>query len=182
MSETKANDVSATLAQIEQELGAGMVPRIFRLMEGNPPLLTHLWGQFRQLVLGGELPRILKESLGLVVATAARCDYVKAVHLHSLAIQGLAPASIAALREGKFDDGALSDTTKAALRFASKTAAMRQAAGDAAAWGRLRSEAAQALGEATQDPAEQVELLATVALFEQICTVANVLGLDPAQP
>jgi alkylhydroperoxidase family enzyme len=181
MSESRTHDAQVTLNEIEQELGVGMVPRIFRLLEGNPGLLQHIWGQFRLLVLGGELPRVLKESLGLVVATAARCEYVKAVHLHSLAIQGLAPAALEALRAGSFDAEPLSPTTRAALRFAVKATEMRQG-GDAARWEVLRGEAARALGEASQDPGEQVELLATVALFEQICTVANVLGLDPAQP
>ncbi len=31
-----------TFEQIEQELGAGMVPRIFKLLESQPMLLAHL--------------------------------------------------------------------------------------------------------------------------------------------
>lgn len=38
-----------TFAQIEQDLGAGMVPRIFKILEPQPLLLAHLWGQFGQL-------------------------------------------------------------------------------------------------------------------------------------
>ncbi len=89
MSNSGSIPASETFEQIERELGAGIVPRIFKLLESHPDLLNHLWGQFRTIVLQGSLPRILKEMLGLVVATATHCDYVKGVHLHSLSLQGV---------------------------------------------------------------------------------------------
>src|SRR5689334_4447231 len=83
--------------QIEQELGAGMVPRIFKLLEAYPDLLTHLWGQFRITILQGSLPRTLKEMAGLVVAVSTHCDYVQIIHMHSLTLQGVAKEALEAL-------------------------------------------------------------------------------------
>ena len=107
-----------TFEQIEQELGAGMVPRIFKLLEPQPVLLAHLWGQFRAIVLQGDLPRILKELLGLVVARATECEYVQVVHLHSLTLQGMDREALAAVNRGDYEAAELSNLTKAALRFA----------------------------------------------------------------
>ncbi|MBV8883796.1 MAG: carboxymuconolactone decarboxylase family protein [Chroococcidiopsidaceae cyanobacterium CP_BM_RX_35] len=81
MSNAESLLVQQTFEQTERELGAGMVPRIFQLLETQPMMLVHLWGQFRATILHGHLPRVLKEMIGLVVATATHCDYVQRVAL-----------------------------------------------------------------------------------------------------
>jgi AhpD family alkylhydroperoxidase len=171
-----------TFDQIEQELGAGMIPRIFRLLEGYPVLLGHLWGQFRTIVLQGSLPRILKEMVGLVVASTTHCEYVKAVHLHSLTLQGVDQASLDAVKNGDYGAEVISTPVRKALQFAGLATAIRSNYGDPTQWPLLRHQTAQALEDADLEEGEQLELVATVALFEQICTVANLFQLDPNQP
>lgn len=174
-----------TFEQIEQELGAGMVPRIFKLLEPQPALLNHLWGQFRTIILQGCLPRVLKELVGLVVATSTHCDYVKVVHLHSLTLQGMEQQSLDAVRQGNYDVEYVSTTAKEALRFAALATATRAAYSGVEGqetWQELRQQTAQALEHTGLEEEEKFELVATVALFEQICTVANLLNLDPSQP
>ena len=172
-----------TFEQIEQELGAGMVPRIFKLLESQPMLLSHLWGQFRAIVLQGHLPRVLKELLGLVVATATHCDYVRFVHLHSLTLQGVDKKALEAVNRGDYGAEDISTLARKALRFAALTTATRAAyAADLADWQELRQQTAQALEATGLESEEKFELVATVALFEQICTVANLLALDSSQP
>ncbi len=175
-----------TFEQIEQELGAGMVPRIFKLLEPQPVLLAHLWGQFRVIVLQGDLPRILKELLGLVVARATECEYVQVVHLHSLTLQGMDRDALAAVNRGDYEAAELSNLTKAALRFAalatSTRAAYASATENRGRWQELRQQTTQALEATGLEEEEKFELVATVGLFEQICTVANLLDLDPNQP
>ena len=182
----ESSSTQQTFEQIEQELGAGMVPRIFKLLEPHPTLLNHLWGQFRTIILQGHLPRVIKELVGLVVATATHCDYVKVVHLHSLTLQGMEQQALDAVRQGNYDVEYFSSTAKEALRFATLATATRTAyssveeAGNS--WQELRQQTAQALEYTGLEEEEKFELVATVALFEQICTVANLLNLDPSQP
>lgn len=185
MATTEALLVQQTFEQIEQELGAGMVPRIFKLLESQPMLLTHLWGQFRAIVLQGHLPRVLKELLGLVVATATHCDYVRVVHLHSLTLQGVDKKALEAVNRGDYGAKEISTVARAALHFAALTTATRAAYAsteDQGTWQELRQQTAQALKAIDLEEEEKFELVATVALFEQICTVANLLALDPNQP
>lgn len=167
--------------EIERELGVGMVPRLFKLLEDQPVLLGHIWGQFRMVVLQGNLPRIVKEMAGLVIATTTHCDYIRVVHLHSLSIQGVDERTLKLVREGNYTATELSNATRAALRFADSSAATRAAyaTGD---WPDLRRQTAQALAQTDLDEAETAELVLTVALFEQLCTIANLLALDPSQP
>lgn len=171
---------AAIFNQIEQELGAGMVPRIFLLLESQPNLLIHLWGQFRTIVLQGELPRVLKEMIGLVVASATHCDYVRVVHLHSLTLQGIQGQVLESLRQGQFQIQGVSDLTEQALRFAVSATTTRSASqGD---WQEQRQATLDLLAALPLEESEKFELVATVSLFEQICSVAILLNLDPSQP
>lgn len=175
-----------TFEQIEQELGAGIVPRIFKLLEPQPVLLAHLWGQFRAIVLQGYLPRVIKEMLGLVVATATHCEYVRVVHMHSLTLQGMDQKALEAVIRGEYGAKEISNVARAALQFAALATATRAAYDSSTegqgTWQELRQQTAQALEDTGLEEEEKFELVATVALFEQICTVANLLDLDPSQP
>ncbi len=179
-----------TFAQIERELGAGMVPRLFRLLEGQPVLLAHIWGQFRGVVLQGALPRVLKEMIGTVVATAMHCDYVRAVHLHSLTIQGVEREQLDAVARGDYAHAHLSNAMRDALRYAALAArtnasyALPPAAADDSpeGWIALRERTADALARPDFDAAERAELVLTVALFTQICVLASAFALDPNDP
>ncbi len=187
--ETTTNPTSAMLfGEIERELGVGMVPRIFRLLEGQPAILAHIWGQFHAVVIGGRLPRTLKEMVGSIVADTTHCPYVQAIHLHSLATQGIDDATLTALRTGNYDDIRLSMTTRNALCFAflaAKTHASYASPGTQPGdehWRTLRAETHDALATSGLTNDEQGELVLTVALFEQICMVANLFALDPSDP
>lgn len=177
---------AATFDQIEREMGAGMVPRIFRLLENQPVLLSHIWGEFRSVVLQGALPRVLKEMIGTVVATEMHCEYVRIVHLHSLAIQGADKAILDAVRNGDYTAMPLSAAVRKTLRFAllaTRTNASYALPANAMdGWQELRTQTGEALAATGFSAIEQAELVISVALFTQICTIANLLGLDPNDP
>ncbi len=181
---SKSSAAQKTFDQIEQELGAGMVPRIFKLLEPQPELLANLWGQFQVTVLHGYLPRVLKEMVGLVVATATHCDYVRVVHLHSLTLQGVDKRTLEAVNRGNYGADEISTMARKTLQFAALAAATRTtySSPDINTWKDLRRQTTHALDITGLEEQEKFELVATVALFEQICTVANLLGLDPSQP
>lgn len=184
MSSAESLLIRQTFEQIEQELGAGMVPRIFQLLEPHPMILVNLWGQFRETILHGNLPRVLKEMIGLVVATATRCEYVQGVHLHSLSLQGMDEQALEAVKQGNYGTEVIGTVARNALRFAALTTATRAAycSSGNSNWRELRQQTTAALKATDLEDDEKFELVATVALFEQICTVANLLALDPSQP
>lgn len=176
-----------TFSEIERELGAGMVPRIFKLLGAQPELLAHLWGQFRLIILRGQLPRTLKEMIGLIVAVSTHCDYVKIVHMHSLSLQGIDQAALEAIVRGDYAPQQLSSLSREVLRFTALAVATRSSypspfGTSTVNWSTLRSQTGQTLATLNLSQEEKTEVLLAIAFFEQICTVANLLELDPAQP
>ena len=170
-----------TLEQIEQEFGVGTVPQVFKLLKSQPALLHHLWGQFHTLVLHGDLPRVLKEMVGLVVATATHCDHIRLVLMQSLVQQHADPHALTAIMQGHYEAAAVSHATLAVLQFVNTAIADRSASGTLtkSQWQLLHCKTRQALDNTGLEEGEQLELVATIALFEQLCTVANLLKLEP---
>ncbi|XGV96972.1 MAG: hypothetical protein ACAF41_30140 [Leptolyngbya sp. BL-A-14] len=168
--------------QIEQEFSTNNVPQVFKQLESQPVLLTHLWGQFHALVLQGDLPRMLKEMVGLVVAGNGRCDHICNVLLHSLSEQQADQQTLTAIVRGDFEAAAVSHATLAVLRFTAM-AILQYTTGDTRdsdQWQQLQDQTRQALNDTGLEEGEQVELVATIALFEQLCLVANLLQIDPS--
>ena len=170
-----------TLKQIEQEFSAGTVPQVFKLLKSQPALLTHLWGQFHALVLHGDLPRMLKEMVGLVVATTAHCDHMRLVLIQSLIQQQADRRALTAIVQGRYEAAEVSHATLAVLQFTTIAIANRTASGalTKSQWQLLHYKTQQALDDTGLEEGEQLELIATIALFEQLCTVANLLKLKP---
>lgn len=182
---TESFPIQQIFDQIEQELGVGIVPQIFRLLESQPALLINFWGQFRTVVLRGHLPRVLKEMIGIVVADATRCDYVRVVHLHSLTLQGIEQKTLEAVSRGDYKSGDISTLTQEVLQFTALATAIRTACNGSSnhkSWQELREQSVSALRSVGLEEEEKFELVATIGLFEQVCMIANLLALDPNQP
>ena len=156
-------------AEIESELGFGIVPNVFRAMGSCPPFLEANWGMFRNIVLHGSLPRLVKEMIGVVVSTAHDSDYARLVHLHSLGLQGIADDVLEALSEGETEAPSLSPGTVAVLRFAQKAATKPGATTDAD----LAS-----LTDAGLSSGEVFEVLATIQLFSAVNLFTDVASVE----
>ena len=63
--------------EIETELGFGMVPNIFKSMAESPSALAAHWAMFKHTILEGQLPRIVKEMVGVVVSSVNRSEYAR---------------------------------------------------------------------------------------------------------
>ncbi|GAC1316119.1 MAG: carboxymuconolactone decarboxylase family protein [Chloroflexota bacterium] len=146
-------------AEIEHELGFGIVPNVFRAMAENPAVLEVNWQLFRSTVLTGRLPRMLKEMVGVVVSCVHSSAYARLVHLHSLGVQGVSAKALSALAEGAVEVHELSPTTVAVLRFAQRVA---RSPGD------IKAADFAALRDAGLDGAEVLEVLASIQLFTSI--------------
>jgi uncharacterized peroxidase-related enzyme len=148
-----------TFAEIQQELGFGMVPNIFRSMGGNPALLAANWQKFKHTILFGSLPRTVKEMLGVIVSDTNRSVYARAVHLHSLSVQGVQELWLQHLTDPNIDDSTLPDALRAMIAFT------RQAARDPQG---LTDGHYRALEEAGVSDEEICEVVATIDLFQSV--------------
>src|SRR5689334_3773382 len=74
----------AVYDEITAELGFGIVPNLFKSMASNPDFLEANWKKFRGVILHGELPRTLKEMVGVAISQANNSEYALKVHLHGL--------------------------------------------------------------------------------------------------
>lgn len=155
--------------EIEQELGFGIVPNVFRAMASRPGLLEANWALFKSTVLQGSLPRTLKEMVGVVVSAAHASDYARLVHLHSLGVQGIADEVLRALGDGRVESEGLTLATTSVLRFA-KRAAERPAAMTDADFDELR--------RAGLSSDEALEVVATIQLFTAVNAFTDVAGVE----
>lgn len=142
--------------EIVQELGFGAVPNIFERAAGNPTVETALWQMFRHIVLRGELPRTIKEMMGVLISIVGNSPYAAQLHLHALSVQKVETPLLDALRAGRIPEGVSSEIA-ALLRFAQEAAATPTDASTT-----------QRLIEAGLSDAEVVEAVAVVALFRGV--------------
>lgn len=146
-------------AEIERELGFGIVPNVFQAMGSCPWFLEANWGAFRATVLHGSLPRLVKEMIGVVVSTANGSDYARLVHLHSLGLQGVADDVLEALSSGETSYPSLSPSIVAVLQFAQKAARTATSLTDADF---------ASLTDAGLSADETFEVLATIQVFNAV--------------
>ena len=151
--------------EIAGELGFGVVPNMFSEAGVNPETQLALWSAFRHIVLRGELPRTVKEMMGVIVSTEAGSDYAAQVHLHALTLQGIEAPIIEALKRGETPSG-VPQKTLALLRFAY-----------AAARHPHDPKETRLLEGANLTEAEQREAVAVVGLFRMINTWTDLLAI-----
>jgi len=82
---TVSPEVQGIFEEIEQ--GFGMIPNLFRTMAHYPPLLKANWEKVKAVMMGGRLPRKLKETIALLVSKDNECLYC--VKAHSAALRTL---------------------------------------------------------------------------------------------
>jgi len=158
--------VQRVFHEIETELGFGMVPNIFKSLAGNPAALAAHWAMFKHTILDGELPRIVKEMVGVVVSSVNRSEYAKNVLLHSLGVQGVSEAVLAVLAAGGIASADLPRATQVMLDFAQRAAQDRFALG---------STDFEALEEAGFTAAEQLEIVGTIDLFQAVNSYTDLM-------
>ncbi len=161
--------VQQTYHEIEQELGFGIVPNIFRSMCEHPPLLAANWQKFKATILGGQLPRSVKEMLGVTVSHINGSEYAKAVHLHSLSVQGVHDLWLQQLIADELEEDTLPEAIQAMVVFARKAATRASALG---------SVDTNALRDAGLTDSEIFEVIATVDLFQSVNTYTDLMGVE----
>jgi uncharacterized peroxidase-related enzyme len=159
--------VQAVYGEIEQELGFGMVPNVFRALGHQPAMLRATWDLFRSVMLQGELPRSVKEMVGVVVSAANESEYALRVHLHSLGVQEVNEEILNALAAGKDSAPGLAPSVNAVLHVAHTAARQGPQAVTEADVAVLERE-----GLSRE---ELTEVIATVGLFQCINTLTDLM-------
>ncbi len=154
--------------QIRRELGFGMVPNLFLSMASRPAWLEANWNKFRSTVLEGELPRTLKEMVGILISTANNSQYALKVHLHSLSALGISESILEMLVED-FERCPLPPRDKVVLAFGRKAGIDPHGLG---------VEDFEAMRQASLSEGEIYEVLATANLFTAVNQYTDAISLE----
>lgn len=154
--------------EIRAELGFGIVPNLFKSMATNPEFLENSWNKFRATVLQGDVPRTLKEMIGVAISQANNSQYALQVHLHGLSALGISEEVLRTL-VSDFANCPLPDREKAAIAFGLQAATHPQD---------LTAEDYQQLRELGLDDLEIFEIIATANLFTQVNQYTDAIALE----
>lgn len=65
---------------ISSSYSKGFVPRLFQELQNRPEQLAHIWPLVKNTLLEGQLHRVTRELIFVVVADAKRCRYCHVAH------------------------------------------------------------------------------------------------------
>lgn len=154
--------------EIQTELGFGIVPNLFKSMAIKPDILEANWKKFRATILQGDLPRTLKEMLGVAISQANNSQYALRVHLHGLSSLGMSEEVLQTL-VSDFAACPLPEREKAVIRFGLLAATNPQ---------QLTIKDYQKLQELGLDDTEVFEIIATAELFTSINHYTDAISLE----
>jgi uncharacterized peroxidase-related enzyme len=158
----------AVYDEILAELGFGIVPNVFKSMAVNPDLLEANWKKFRATILQGDVPRTLKEMVGVAISQANNSPYALNVHLHGLSALGMSEEILRTL-VSDFVACPLPEREKAVITFGLLAATNPQ---------NLTVTDYQHLYELGLDQSEIFEIVATADLFTSINRYTDTISLE----
>lgn len=158
----------AIYQEIVAELGFGIVPNLFKSMAIRPDFLEANWKLFQGTILQGDVPRTLKEMIGVAISQANNSQYALKVHLHSLSALGISE-EVLQLLVCDFDNCPLPEREKAVISFGLKAATRPQ---------QLTEADYQHLQELGLEQVEIFELITTASLFSQVNQYTDVIALE----
>jgi len=160
--------VKAVYEEIIAELGFGIVPNLFKSMSINPDFLSASWKKFRSTILQGDVPRTIKEMIGIAISQANGSEYALKVHLHGLSALGISEVVLQTL-VSDFANCPLPEREKAVIRFGLLAATKPK---------ELSIADYQNLQELGLDQSEIFELLATANLFTEVNQYTDAIALE----
>ncbi|MBI1255939.1 MAG: carboxymuconolactone decarboxylase [Chloroflexi bacterium] len=158
----------AVYDQIIAELGFGIVPNLFKSMGSHPDFLEANWSEFRGVVLRGELPRTLKEMIGVAISQKNNSEYALKVHLHGLSALGMSEEVLRTL-VSDFEACPLPVREKAVIRFGLLAATDPH---------HLTDEHFAELRKLGLDDKEIYEIVATANLFTGVNQYTDAIALE----
>ncbi len=160
--------VKAVYEEIQTELGFGIVPNLFKSMAISPDFLEANWKKFRSVILQGDVPRTIKEMIGIAISQANDSQYALQVHLHGLSALGISEEVLHTL-VSDFANCPLPEREKAVISFGLLAATKPQ---------KLTDADYQHLQDLGLDQSEIFELIATANLFTEINHYTDAIALE----
>lgn len=160
--------VKAVYEEIRKDLGLGVIPNIFKSMAINPDVLEANWKKFKATILQGDVPRTLKEMMGIAIAQAYKSPYLLNVHLHGLSTIGMSEEVLQTLVTD-FTACPLPTREKAVISFGLRAATKPH---------ELTATDYQRLRELGLDESEIFEIIATAELFSGITRYTDAIALE----
>ena len=160
--------VKTVYEEIQTELGFGIVPNLFKSMALSPDFLAANWHKFRSTILEGNIPRTIKEMIGVAVSQANHSEYALKVHLHSLSALGISEEVLQTLASD-FNNCPLPELEKAVIRFGLIAATKPD---------QLTATEYHQLEELGLEQAEIFEIIATANLFTAINQYTDAIALE----
>ena len=160
-------EISSLYKEINDELQIGKIPNILKTTSIDPLIAKWFWDGVKIILLReSSIPRILKESIAVVVSNANSCEYCTQAHAMLLQLMGFTDEKITDLKNN-FDG--FSDKEKAALNFALKinNSANKTTIDDH-----------KILHDFGYDDKQIVEITSVVAAFNWANIIADALGTD----
>ena len=160
-------EISSLYKEINDELQIGKIPNILKTTSIDPQIAKWFWDGVKIILLReSSIPRILKESIAVVVSNANSCNYCTESHGMLLQLMGFTDEKIIDLKN-KFET--FSDKEKAALNYALKinNSANKTTADDH-----------RILNEFGYEDTQIVEITSVVAAFNWANIIADALGTD----
>lgn len=158
----------AVYDEIMVELGFGIVSNLFKTMAMNPDLLEANWNKFRATILQGDIPRTLKEMVGVAISQANNSEYALKVHLHGLSALGISE-EVLRLLVSDFDACPLPACEKAVIRFGLLAATDPH---------QVTPEHYTELRNMGLDDLEVYEIISTANLFTQVNQYTDAIQLE----
>jgi uncharacterized peroxidase-related enzyme len=160
--------VKAVYNEILAELGFGIVPNLFKSMAISPDFLEASWKKFRSTILQGEVPRTIKEMIGIAISQANGSRYALEVHLHGLSVLGIGEEVLQTL-VCDFANCPLPEREKAVISFGLLAATKPH---------KLTDADYQYLRELGLEQSEIFELIATANLFTEVNQYTDAIALE----
>ncbi|MDC0605298.1 peroxidase-related enzyme [Nitrosopumilus sp.] len=160
-------ELSTLYKEINKELQIGKIPNILKTTSIDPQIAKWFWDGVKIILLReSSIPRLLKESIAVVVSNANSCNYCTQAHGMLLQLMGFTDKKIVDLKNN-FES--FSDKETAALNYALKI-------NDSANKTTLDDHII--LKEFGYDDKQIVEITSVVASFNWANIIADALGTD----
>ena len=160
-------DISSLYKEIDNELKIGKIPNILKTTSIDPSIAKWFWDGVQIILLReSSIPRLLKESIAVVVSNANSCKYCTQAHGMLLQLMGFTNEKITDLKNN-FEG--FSDKEKAALNYALKI-------NDSA--NKTTLDDHKILKNYGYDDKQIVEITSVVAAFNWANIIADALGTE----
>ena len=159
--------IESLYKEINDELQIGKIPNILRTTSIDPQIAKWFWDGVKIILLReSSIPRILKESIAVIVSNANSCKYCTQAHGMLLQLMGFTDEQIEDLKNN-FES--FSDKEKAVLNYALKI-------NDSA--NKTTPDDHKILKDFGYDDTQIVEITSVVAAFNWANIIADALGTE----